>query len=130
MRPGAAATGWIALAMLARVLPALFPGQTLPLADALPLQPLGVISPGPDSVFNDPIVVLMAAVDADNRTRSLEAQYRVGNGPFQPAGIFTKPSRVPFENLTPGTTYDLQVRCVGGTTGYSDWSDPVSHMAT
>lgn len=60
---GAAATGWIALAMLARVLPALFPGQTLPLADALPLQPLGVISPGPDSVFNDPIVVLMAAVD-------------------------------------------------------------------
>jgi hypothetical protein len=23
----------------------------------------------------------------------------------------------------------IQARAVGGTTGYSDWSDPVSHMA-
>ena len=29
----------------------------------------------------------------------------------------------------PGVTYTVQVRGVGGTTGYSDWSDPVSHMA-
>jgi hypothetical protein len=31
--------------------------------------------------------------------------------------------------LTPGTTYSLQVRAVGGSTGYSDWSDAVSHMS-
>ncbi len=54
----------MALALLARVLPALFPGQSLPLAEALPLEPLGVTSPGPESVFNRPIVILMAAVDA------------------------------------------------------------------
>jgi hypothetical protein len=33
-------------------------------------------------------------------------------------------------NLTPGTNYNIQARAVGGSTGYSDWSDPVSHMAT
>ncbi|MGH7976559.1 MAG: fibronectin type III domain-containing protein [Limisphaerales bacterium] len=32
-------------------------------------------------------------------------------------------------DLTPGAMYSVQVRAVGGSTGYSDWSDPVSHMA-
>jgi hypothetical protein len=32
-------------------------------------------------------------------------------------------------NLTPGGTYSIQGRAIGGSTGYSDWSDPVSHMA-
>lgn len=59
----AIACGWAALALLVRVLPALFPGQAIPLPEALPLEPLGVASPGPESVFNRPIVVLMAAVD-------------------------------------------------------------------
>ena len=31
--------------------------------------------------------------------------------------------------LTPGVVYTFQVRAVGGSTGYSEWSDPVSHMA-
>ena len=46
------------------------------------------------------------------------------------AGVFTKSRGVLLDNLTPGTTYDVQARAVGGATGYSDWSDPVSHMAT
>jgi len=25
---------------------------------------------------------------------------------------------------TPGTVYNLQARAIGGSTGYSDWSDP------
>ena len=33
-------------------------------------------------------------------------------------------------NLTPGTTYAIQARVIGGSTGRSNWSDPVSHMAT
>lgn len=62
-------------------------------------------------------------------------------GPNLPAKVFpaplalpfhahAKPSRVLHEGLVPGTTYELQLRSVGGTTGYSDWSDPVSRMAT
>jgi hypothetical protein len=36
---------------------------------------------------------------------------------------------VVLQNLTPGTNYNVQARAVGGSAGYSDWSDPVSHMA-
>lgn len=82
------------------------------------------------NVDNFQSTVLMAAVEVDDRSRSQEARYRVGTGPYQPAGVHTKPSRVPFQELVPGTTYELQVRSVGGSTGYSDWSDPVSRMAT
>ena len=32
--------------------------------------------------------------------------------------------------LTPGTTYLIRLRAVGGATGVSDWSVPVSRMAT
>ncbi len=36
---------------------------------------------------------------------------------------------MPVSGLTPGGMYLFQVRAVGGSTGYSDWSDPVSHMS-
>ena len=49
-------------------------------------------------------------------------------GQWQAVGVFTQ-SRVVIPDLTPGTTYTLQARAVGGSTGYSDWSDPVSHMS-
>lgn len=55
---------WLALALFAQVLPALFPGQSLPLPEALPIQPPLVSAPSEESVFNRPIVVLMAAVDS------------------------------------------------------------------
>jgi hypothetical protein len=42
----------------------------------------------------------------------------------------TQSRRVMLPNLTPGTTYTVQARAVGGSTGYSDWSDSVLHMAT
>ncbi len=32
--------------------------------------------------------------------------------------------------LTPGTTYSVRVRAIGGSTGYSDWSIPASLMIT
>jgi LCP family protein required for cell wall assembly len=57
---------WGALYLLAEVTPALFPGQQLTLAAPSlpgPLAPLQIDSPGPESVFNQPIFVLLAAVD-------------------------------------------------------------------
>ena len=50
-------------------------------------------------------------------------------GPWQNGGLFTNSRAMPINGLTPGTTYSFQVRAVGGSTGYSDWSDPVSHMS-
>jgi len=60
--------------------------------------------------------VRMAAVGAGNVP-----------APWQSAGLFT-PSRIKIPDLVPGTTYVFQVRAVGGATGYTDWSNPVSRM--
>lgn len=58
-----------------------------------------------------------------------EAKVKNGTGGFVPAGTFTSVRRMVLTGLTPGQTYTVQIRAVGGSTGYSDWSDPVSHMA-
>ena len=62
-------------------------------------------------------------------TRAYEVRVSYGPNGWQGVGVFTQARRVVVENLTPGTTYSIQARAVGGSTGYSDWSDPVSHMA-
>ncbi|MBI3416580.1 MAG: fibronectin type III domain-containing protein [Verrucomicrobia bacterium] len=50
-------------------------------------------------------------------------------GPWQSGGLFTNSRSMPLNGLIPGTSYSVQVRAVGGSTGYSDWSDTVSHMS-
>lgn len=49
-------------------------------------------------------------------------------GTWQQGGLFTRSRAMAVNNLQPGTAYTFQTRAVGGSTGYSDWSDPVSHM--
>jgi len=49
-------------------------------------------------------------------------------GPWQSAGLFTNSRSMTITGLTPGTIYSFQVRAVGGSSGYSDWSNPVSRM--
>ncbi len=51
-------------------------------------------------------------------------------GPLQAAGLFTNSRSMTIAGLVPGTTYTFQVRAVGGSTGTSDWSNPVSCMCT
>ncbi len=53
-----------------------------------------------------------------------------GNGTWTDAGIYTQARRIVLGNLTPGTTYNVRARAIGGSTGSSDWSAPVSLMAT
>ena len=48
--------------------------------------------------------------------------------PWQTAGMFTNSRSMTIDGLTPGTTYTFQVRAIGGSTRYSDWSNPVSRM--
>jgi len=38
--------------------------------------------------------------------------------------------RIVLLGLTPGTIYFVRVRAIGGSTGYSEWSVPVSLMCT
>jgi hypothetical protein len=62
--------------------------------------------------------VRMATAGADNMP-----------GPWQPAGLFTNSQSMSVRGLAPGMTYAFQVRAIGGSTGYSDWSNSVSRMA-
>ena len=57
-------------------------------------------------------------------------QLQTGEGVWQNLGIFPQARRIELTNLTPGTVYSVQVRGMGGSKYYSDWSDPSSHMAT
>jgi hypothetical protein len=49
-------------------------------------------------------------------------------GPWQAAGMFTNSRSMIINGLTPGATYVFQVRAIGESTGYSDWSNPMSRM--
>jgi hypothetical protein len=73
---------------------------------------------------------LLVRMDPVDNAHSYEVRTRVGSADWRNAGVFTRARGVLLDGLTPGATYDIQARAVGGSTGYSDWSDPVSHMAT
>lgn len=77
---------------------------------------------------------LVVKVKTVPNARSYEVRYAtVGAGgtlgPLQSGGIFTDSRAMPVGGLTAGTMYHIQVRAVGGSTGYSDWSDPSEHMS-
>jgi hypothetical protein len=61
--------------------------------------------------------------------RAYEVQMRYGTNGWEAVGVFTDSRRIIIPDLTPGTVYTLQSRAIGGVTGYSDWSNPVSRMA-
>jgi hypothetical protein len=89
-----------------------------------------LVKPIITNVDNFQSTKLMIGANADVNTKAQELRYRTGTNPYQSGGVHTKPTRMLLEDLIPGTTYELQTRSVGGSAGYSDWSDPVSHMAT
>ncbi|MGC3961185.1 MAG: fibronectin type III domain-containing protein [Verrucomicrobiota bacterium] len=72
---------------------------------------------------------LMVKLAAIANARSYEVRVRVGTQDWRNAGVFTKARGMLLEGLLPGQMYEIQVRAVGGSTGYSDWSDPIMHMA-
>jgi len=80
-------------------------------------------------VENEGTTKLTVRLQAVAHAKSYEV--RAINGATTPAAsvISTQARRIVVGNLTPGTTYNLQARAIGGSEGYSEWSDPVSHMA-
>ena len=80
-------------------------------------------------VENEGTTKLTVRLQSVPRARSYEV--RAINGATTPAAtvIATQARRIIVGSLTPGTTYNIQARAIGGSEGYSEWSDPVSHMA-
>jgi hypothetical protein len=56
-------------------------------------------------------------------------QRRAPDGDWQMAGIFSQARRIEVANLTPGALYDLRVRALGGSTGYSEWTMAVGQRS-
>ena len=50
-------------------------------------------------------------------------------GLWQNGGLSSNFRALALNGLTPGTTYNIEIRAIGGSTGYSDWSTFVSHMS-
>jgi len=94
--------------------------------------PLG--PPTIKDILNGSSGQLILRVGRIDNAKAYEVRYALigpggAPGPFQSGGLFTSSRSMPVGGLTPGGMYQFQVRAVGGSTGYSDWSDPVSHMS-
>lgn len=82
-----------------------------------------------ESVENPASTQLALRLQPVYTSRAYEVRVSYGTSGWQTAGVFTQARRIILEDLTPGTTYTVQARAIGGSTGSSDWSDPVSHMS-
>ncbi len=72
---------------------------------------------------------LVATIDPVRNANMYEGRIKPSDGDWMPS-VFTGDSQhIYFRGLTPGKTYTIEVRALGGSTGQSDWSDPSSHMA-
>ena len=91
--------------------------------------PIPLIKPVIDRVENLQSMQLALRLQAVPTARAYEVRLSFGSGDWTTAGIFTQARKIVLTNLTPGTTYTIQARAIGGSTGASDWSDPVSHMS-
>ena len=91
-----------------------------------PQTPLS--TPAIIAIINLMTTQLQLRVTAVANANSFEVQYRIGNGPWTAGGTFKNSRSIVVTGLAPGTLYEFRVRAIGGSTGCSDWSDPVAHM--
>ncbi|HEY0548091.1 MAG TPA: fibronectin type III domain-containing protein [Verrucomicrobiae bacterium] len=82
-----------------------------------------------ERIDNPQSTMLAVTVSLLATGRAYEVRIKDGANGWTTVGVFTYSRSILVTNLTPGTVYTVQVRGIGGSLGYSDWSDPVSHMA-
>ena len=80
------------------------------------------------AVLNIMTTQLQLRVSAVANAGSYEVQCRIGSGAWTGCGSFKNSRAIVVTGLIPGTMYEFRVRAIGGSTGWSDWSDSVSHM--
>jgi hypothetical protein len=69
-------------------------------------------------------------IAADSNVKSYLGRIKKAtDGDFGPTLSFQNSRKILFQGLTAGVTYVMQLCAIGGSTGKSDWSEPVSKMA-
>ena len=86
------------------------------------------------AVVNGHTTQLLATVETIPKAAAYELYFAsVGNdgaiGEWKHVVTVTSPRQIPVDDLKPGATYAFKARAVGGTNGYGDFSDPVTHMS-
>ena len=79
-----------------------------------------------DNSTSTQLAVYLTAV---TNAKAYQLQFAAGTGAWQEAGIWPNTKGIVLTNLTPGTTYNVRIRAVGGSTQYSDWSATMSKMS-
>jgi hypothetical protein len=72
---------------------------------------------------------LKLCVTADANTKSFVGRIKkLTDGDYGPTMPFASSRKIMFDGLTAAVTYVMQLMAIGGSTGQSDWSDPVQGM--
>jgi hypothetical protein len=94
-----------------------------------PSSPLAI--PTILSVTNNGSQQVLLRLDPVTNAKSYQIQFSTDNGKtWTLGGAYPQARRILLTNLVPGTTYMIQAQAIGGSTGQSGWSTPVSIMST
>ena len=73
---------------------------------------------------------LRVRVAGDPNRRAIQGRIKpVGSAEFGPVITFEGSRNIVFDALSAGVTYVMELIGIGGSTGQSDWSEPVTKMA-
>ncbi len=91
-------------------------------------------NPSIQEILNGVSGQLLPRIDRIKNAKGYEVRYALvapngTPGPLIDGGIFGSTRNLAINGLNPGDNYQMQIRAVGSSTGYSDWSDPVSHRS-
>jgi hypothetical protein len=68
-------------------------------------------------------------VKGDANRKAIQGRVKAVGGEFGPVVSFKNSRAILFQGLQAGTTYVMQLCGLGGSTGQSDWSEPVTKIA-
>lgn len=68
-------------------------------------------------------------VTGDANRKAIVGRVKAVGGEFGPVITFKNSRNILFQGLAAGTTYVFQLMGLGGSTGQSDWSEPVTKIA-
>jgi hypothetical protein len=87
-------------------------------------------APAIAAVLNEQTAQLVVRLSPIANAYAYEVQVSTGTSGWKSAGAFTQARRIVLTGLASGAVYSIEARAIGGSTGCSDWSDPLSHIVT